>query len=47
MWSELLTGTFLTVGGEVLIVLAFLHMLSIRRSPSSMIAWTLAIFLVT
>ncbi len=46
MWSELLTGTFLTVGGEVLIVLAFLHMLSIRRSPSSMIAWTLAIFLV-
>ncbi len=46
MWTERLTGTFLTVGGEVLIVLAFLHMLSIRRSPSSMIAWTLAIFLV-
>ncbi|WP_286336195.1 phospholipase D-like domain-containing protein [Hydrogenimonas cancrithermarum] len=41
-----MTDIILTVGAEVLIVLAFLHMLSTRRAPSSMIAWTLAIFLV-
>ncbi|WP_353661443.1 phospholipase D-like domain-containing protein [Hydrogenimonas sp. SS33] len=41
-----LVDAAVTVGGEVLIVLAFLHMLSSRRSPGSMIAWTLAIFLV-
>ncbi|WP_456451921.1 phospholipase D-like domain-containing protein [Hydrogenimonas sp.] len=46
MWQELLTGTVVSVVGEVLIVLAFLHMLSVRRSPGSMIAWTLAIFLL-
>jgi cardiolipin synthase len=46
MWQELLTGTLVGVVGEVLIVLAFLHMLSTRRSPGSMIAWTLAIFLL-
>ena len=34
------------VGGEVLVVLAFLHMISVRRSPGSMIAWTLAMFLL-
>jgi cardiolipin synthase len=46
MWEELLTGTIVGVVGEILIVLAFLHMLSTRRSPGSMIAWTLAIFLL-
>ena len=46
MWHELLTGTAVTVGGEILILLAFLHMLSTRRSPGSMIAWSLAIFLL-
>ncbi|WP_457596805.1 phospholipase D-like domain-containing protein [Hydrogenimonas sp.] len=46
MWQQLLTGTALAVLGELLIVLAFLHMLSVRRSPGSMIAWTLAIFLL-
>ena len=34
------------VGGEVLVLLAFLHMISVRRSPGSMIAWTLAMFLL-
>lgn len=34
------------VGGEILVVLAFLHMISVRRSPGSMIAWTLAMFLL-
>jgi cardiolipin synthase len=46
MWTEFVANTILTVGSEILIVLAFLHMLSTRRAPSSMIAWTLAIFLV-
>ncbi len=43
---EALSDIIFTIGAELLIVLAFLHMLSSRRSPSSMIAWTLAIFLV-
>ncbi|WP_201351968.1 phospholipase D-like domain-containing protein [Hydrogenimonas urashimensis] len=43
---DALSDTLFTIGAELLIVLAFLHMISARRSPSSMIAWTLAIFLV-
>ncbi|WP_456381773.1 phospholipase D-like domain-containing protein [Hydrogenimonas sp.] len=43
---EAFSDIVVTIGAELLILLAFLHMLSSRRSPSSMIAWTLAIFLV-
>ncbi|WP_457599252.1 phospholipase D-like domain-containing protein [Hydrogenimonas sp.] len=32
------------VGGEILAISALLHMIATRRSPSSMIAWMLAIF---
>ncbi len=41
--EPLLYYTFL-VGGEILAISALLHMIAIRRSPSSMIAWMLAIF---
>lgn len=32
------------VGGEILAITALLHMIAARRSPSSMIAWMIAIF---
>lgn len=46
MFDGAATALLLNLTGEVLIVLAFLHMLSTRRSASSLIAWTLAIFLI-
>ncbi|WP_457592853.1 phospholipase D-like domain-containing protein [Hydrogenimonas sp.] len=42
--QPLLYYTFL-VGGEILAISALLHMIATRRSPSSMIAWMLAIFI--
>ena len=46
MFDSAVAALLLNLTGEVLIVLAFLHMLSTRRSAGSMIAWTLAIFLI-
>ncbi len=42
--QPLLYYTFL-IGGEILAISALLHMIATRRSPSSMIAWMLAIFI--
>ncbi|BBG66712.1 cardiolipin synthetase [Hydrogenimonas sp.] len=45
MDMQLIFNYTLLVGGEILAIVALLHMIATRRSPSSMIAWMLAIFI--